>query len=517
MRREGRHLTRTPVWPCRRVGRIRPTTTALGCGQVVRIRQVHRKSRIVIWDGARTRDSADGSPTVVEGAIAICGGSGSSSSVGLCSRSKDTTTCLRGGDGDELDKKRKKKRKKEKKKKKHEKWKKTYINHPIGDLAHTEARLGAEPLLLVLGGVGVVRVGKKPLLEELGDRLGKLSTAALLGGGERGHHVGGALALLGGTHRTPLGCGGLLRGGNGGWADCDGGGVVVRGHVAGGEHELLIGVVWAMRDAGGMAGDALRGGREGVPIGRRGRCGRRWGKGTPRGRWPGSGGRRRIGALVVVIEGELGTRATRRLGPIDRGELEGVEVLVGRVVPGAGERGRRGLGGGVRVGGGRGAEGRGGRWLGWIGKGVDWREEDVAVEGSGWLLVERGRIRRGLGVCAHPAEVVWVGWVHRGRGSAVVAGGSRGGRTTGGGGCSARRGHRGRRRGIFRRCRRTRDAEGDSDDRGQTGDSGDGGEEGAHKAGDGSVSQAGASDRQTDGTRQHQTGRRGGIIHSKLA
>lgn len=55
--------------------------------------------------------------------------------------------------------------------------------------------------------------------------------------------------------------------------------------------------------------------------------------------------------------------------------------------------------------------------------------------------------------------------------------------------------------GIFRRFRRTRDAESDSDDRGQTGDSGDGGEEGAHKAGDGSVSQAGASDRPTD-TRQ---------------
>ena len=201
-----------------------------------------------------------------------------------------------------------------------------------------------------------------------------------------------------------------------------------------------------MRDAGGMAGDALRGGREGVPIGRGG-CGRRWGKGTPpRGCccWPGSGGRRRIGALVVVIEGELGTRATRRLGPIDRGELEGAEVLVGRVVPGAGERGRGRLCGGVRVGGGRGAEGRGGRWLGGIGKGVDWREEDVAIEGSGWLLVERGRIRRGLGVCAHPAEVVWVGWVHRGRGSAVVAGGGR--RTTWGWlQCASQRGRRRRR------------------------------------------------------------------------
>ena len=127
------------------------------------------------------------------------------------------------GGGDELDEKRKKKKGKRKKKKKVRKWKKTYINHPIGDLAHAEARLRAEPLLLVLGWVGVVRVGKKPLLEELGDRLGKLSTAALLGGGELGHHVGGALALLGSTHRAPLSCGGLLRGGNGGWTDCDGG------------------------------------------------------------------------------------------------------------------------------------------------------------------------------------------------------------------------------------------------------------------------------------------------------
>ena len=95
LRREGRHLTRA-IWPCRRVGRIRSTTTTLRCGQVVRIRQVHRESRIVIRDRARARDSADRTPTVVEGAIAVCGSGSGSSSVGLCSGSKDATTCLRG-------------------------------------------------------------------------------------------------------------------------------------------------------------------------------------------------------------------------------------------------------------------------------------------------------------------------------------------------------------------------------------------------------------------------------------
>ena len=101
-------------------------------------------------------------------------------------------------------------RKKKWKKKIEKKMEKTYINHPIRDLAHAEARLRAEPFLLVLGGVGMVRVGKEPLLEELGDRFGKLSTAALLGGGsEGGHHVRGALAGLGGTHGTGS-CGGLL-------------------------------------------------------------------------------------------------------------------------------------------------------------------------------------------------------------------------------------------------------------------------------------------------------------------
>ena len=36
-------------------------------------------------------------------------------------------------------------------------------------------------------------------------------------------------------------------------------------------------------------------------------------------------------------------------------------------------------------------------------------------------MVERGRIGRGLGVGAHPAEVVGVGWVHGRRGRKVVA------------------------------------------------------------------------------------------------
>jgi len=164
-----------------------------------------------------------------------------------------------------------------------------------------------------------------------------------------------------------------------------------------------------MRNTGCVAGDALVGGRERVPIARIGRGGRRRGKGTSRSRWPGSGGRRRIGALVV-IEGELGTR-TRGIMPIAGGELERAEILMGRV-PGAGSGGRGGFGG--RVCGGRGAEGgRGGRWLGRVGKSVDWGKEDVLVEGGGRLLVERGRIGRGLGVCAHPAEVVGVGVVHR--------------------------------------------------------------------------------------------------------
>src|SRR5258707_3183886 len=94
----------------------------------------------------------------------------------------------------------KKKKGKGKKKKKKEK-EKTYIDHPIGDLAHAEACLGAEPFLLVLSGVGMVSMGEEPLLEELGDRLGERSSAALLRGGERGDHCSGSLTRL---RRPPL-------------------------------------------------------------------------------------------------------------------------------------------------------------------------------------------------------------------------------------------------------------------------------------------------------------------------
>jgi len=104
--------------------------------------------------------------------------------------------------------------------------KKTYIDHPIGDLAHAEACLRAEPFLLVLGGVGMVSVGKEPFLEELGDWLGKLSASALLGGGELGHHVGGALTRLGRPHGTRC-CGRLLGRRTGGWTNCDRGREVV--------------------------------------------------------------------------------------------------------------------------------------------------------------------------------------------------------------------------------------------------------------------------------------------------
>ena len=153
-------------------------------------------------------------------------------------------------------------------------------------------------------------MGEEPLLEELGDRLWELSTAALLGGGEGGHHVCGALTRLRtSVLRTPMlraahgtgRRGRLLRRRNGGWTNCDRGREVVGGHIAGGEHELLVGVVWAMSDTR-VSGDALLGG-ERVPIAR-GRGGRwRGSKGSPpRSRLPGSGGRRRIGAVVVMIE-----------------------------------------------------------------------------------------------------------------------------------------------------------------------------------------------------------------------
>ena len=276
-------------------------------------------------------------------------------------------------------------------------------------------------------------MGEEPLLEELGDRLWELSSAALLGGGEGGHHVCWALTRL----RTPMlrapmlrpphgtgRRGRLLGRRNGGWTNCDGGREVVGGHITGGEHELLVGIVWAMGDTRiVVSGDALLGG-EWVPIAR-GRGGRRWGsKGSPRGRWPGSGGRRRIGAVVVMIERrELGT-STRRLGRIDGGgELVGVEVLMGWV-PSGRCRGRGTFW--ERACGGQGAE-RGGRggWLR-VGKGMDWGKEDALVKGDGRLLVERGRIGRGLGVGTHPAEVVGVGWVHGRRGRKVVAGGGSG-------------------------------------------------------------------------------------------
>jgi hypothetical protein len=268
----------------------------------------------------------------------------------------------------------------------------------------------------------MVSVGEEPLLEELSDRLWELSAATLLGGGERGHHVCGTLTRLGSPHGTGR-CGRLLGRRHGGRTNCDGGREVVGGHVAGGEHELLVGVVWAMSNTRGIvvAGDALLGG-ERVPIARGGRGGRRrGGKGTPaRGCWPGSGGRRRIGA-VVMIERELGT-GTRSVRAIDGGgELEGAEILMGWV-PGGRCRGR----GAFREGAcwGEGAEGRGrGGWLRGVGKGVDWGKEEALVEGGRRLLVEGGRIGRGLGVGAHPAEVVGVGWVH-GRRRREVEGGS---------------------------------------------------------------------------------------------
>ena len=186
-------------------------------------------------------------------------------------------------------------------------------------------------------------MGEEPLFEELGDRLGELSAAALLGGGEGGHHVCGALTrlrtpmlrapMLRASHRTGR-CGSLLRRRNGGRTNCDRGREVVGGHIARGEHELFVGIIWTMSDTRVVVSrDALLGG-ERVPIAR-GRGGRRRGsKGSPRGRWPGSGGRRRIGAVVVIERRKLGT-STRRLGRIDGGgELEGVEVLMGWVPSG---------------------------------------------------------------------------------------------------------------------------------------------------------------------------------------
>ena len=54
-----------------------------------------------------------------------------------------------------------------------------HIDHPVGDLRHGEARGVAEHLLLVLGGVWVVRVAMEPGLEEVGGLLGELSALAL--------------------------------------------------------------------------------------------------------------------------------------------------------------------------------------------------------------------------------------------------------------------------------------------------------------------------------------------------
>lgn len=232
----------------------------------------------------------------------------------------------------------------------------------------------------------MVSVGEEPFLEELGDWLWELSAAALLGGCQLGHHVCGALTRLGRPHGTG-GRGRLLLGRRtGGWTNCDRGREVVGGHVAGGEHELLVGVVWAMGDTRRVvvAGDALLGG-ERVPVGRRRGGRRRGGIGRPRiririrVRWPGSGGRRRIGAVVMMIEGELGT-GTRRVGRIDGGgELEGVEILVGWV-PSGRCRGRRPFW--ERACGGQGTEGGGrGGWLR-VGEGVDWGKEDALVEGG---------------------------------------------------------------------------------------------------------------------------------------
>ncbi len=67
----------------------------------------------------------------------------------------------------------------------------TYVDHPVGDLAHAEARGVAELLLLLFTGIRVVRVTVKPGLEVVSGLLGELATLAggTVGEGRGGHRV----------------------------------------------------------------------------------------------------------------------------------------------------------------------------------------------------------------------------------------------------------------------------------------------------------------------------------------
>ena len=47
----------------------------------------------------------------------------------------------------------------------------TYVDHPVGHLAHAEPGSLTQLLFLVLAGVWVIRMAVKPILEIIGDRL----------------------------------------------------------------------------------------------------------------------------------------------------------------------------------------------------------------------------------------------------------------------------------------------------------------------------------------------------------
>jgi len=68
----------------------------------------------------------------------------------------------------------------------------TYVDHPVGHLAHAEPGRMRQLLLLVLAGVWVVGMAMQPILEMIGRRLGKFSPFPLrpLGRGSSGGRKG---------------------------------------------------------------------------------------------------------------------------------------------------------------------------------------------------------------------------------------------------------------------------------------------------------------------------------------
>ena len=74
------------------------------------------------------------------------------------------------------------------------KWgkRKAYIDHPVGHLGHGETSCVTQLLLLLFGRVRMIGMTVKPVLEEISDRLGELSTLPWLTFNEgRGRSLGG--------------------------------------------------------------------------------------------------------------------------------------------------------------------------------------------------------------------------------------------------------------------------------------------------------------------------------------